>query len=175
VTGFEDRAVISAHGAEALDEVEPLWLSLFDWHLQIGAAGLPVIDRDHSWPLRRALYEELLERPDSFLLLARRDGRAVGYALAHLHDGADDTWPTSERMGHVESLAVLPEERGRGLGTELLDRAEERLEELGATTVAIEVMVGNEDAQRLYESRGMTPVTVRLLRLGPRAQGADGV
>lgn len=175
MSGAVGEVVITPHGSEALDEVEPLWLSLFDQHLLIGAAGLPVIDRDSSWPLRRALYEELLDHPGSFLLVARRDGRAVGYALAHLHEGADDTWPTSERIGHVESLAVLPEERGRGVGTELLDRAEELLADRGATTVAIEVMVGNEEAQRLYESRGMTPVTVRLLRLGPRTAGSDHV
>lgn len=163
-----DEVTLTVHGAEVIDELEPLWLALFDWHAHTGSANLPVIDRSTSWPLRRAVYEELFERPDTFVVLARRGTEPVGYALGHLHDGPDDTWPTSDRLGHIESLAVLPDERGNGLGTALLDTAEARLAELGATTVAIEVMVGNEGAQRFYEARGMTPVTVRLMRLGRR-------
>lgn len=45
---------------ELVDELEPLWLSLFDHHLSTGAADLPVIRRSESWPRRRALYEQLL-------------------------------------------------------------------------------------------------------------------
>lgn len=155
-------------GAELIDELEPLWLSLFNWHAAIGAAQLPLIDRELSWPRRRALYVRLLEHDDAFVVVVRRHGEPVGYAVAHVHDGPDDTWPTSDRIGEVESLAVVEAERGRGLGTMLLDATEERLAELGATSVAIAVMVGNEAAQRLYESRGMTPTTIRMLRLGPR-------
>jgi len=155
-------------GPELIDDLEPLWLSLFDWHAHIGSAQLPLVDRTSSWPRRRALYTELLGKDDAFVLVARRDDRPVGYALAYFHEGADDTWPTSDRIGEVESLAVVPEERGSGLGTALLDAAEARLAALGATTVSIAVMVGNEDAQRFYERRGMRPTTVRLLRLGPR-------
>jgi hypothetical protein len=34
---------------ELVDELEPLWLSMFDHHLSTGAAGLPVIKRSESW------------------------------------------------------------------------------------------------------------------------------
>jgi ribosomal protein S18 acetylase RimI-like enzyme len=156
------------HGLEVIDELEPLWLSLFDWHASIGHADLPLIDRADSWPRRRALYEEVLVTPDAFVVVARRGGRAVGYALAQFHHGPDDTWPTSDRIGEIESLALLPDERGAGLGTELLDVAEDELSARGATTVAIAVMVGNDDAQHFYAARGMVPTTIRMLRLGPR-------
>ncbi len=167
---------LTFHGVECLAQLEPLWLSLFDWHEEIGAAGLPVIERSASWPLRRALYADFFAHPDTFVVLATLAGAGagagagvvVGYCLAHLQDGADDTWPTSDRIGHIESLAVLPSERGAGIGTALLDAAEQRLAELGATTVAIEVMVGNDSAQQFYQSRAMLPVTVRLMRLGAR-------
>jgi len=155
-------------GAEVIDELEPLWLSLFDWHAQLGAAQLPTIDRTLSWPRRRALYTDLLAKDGAFVVVARRGTRAIGYALAYVHDGADDTWPTSDRIGEVETLAVVPNERGNGLGTALLDAAEARLAQLGATTVAVAVVIGNADAQRFYERRGMRPTTIRLLRLGSR-------
>ena len=38
-----------------------------------------------------------------------------------------DTWVTGPRIGEIESLAVLPAHRGRGLGAELLERLESAL------------------------------------------------
>jgi ribosomal protein S18 acetylase RimI-like enzyme len=162
---------LTVGGQELIDELEPLWLSLFDWHATIGAARLPLIDRELSWPRRRALYVRLLSHDDGFVVVARRNGAAVGYAVAHLLDGPDDTWPTSDRIGEVESLAVVETERGNGLGSVLLDATERRLAELGATSVAIAVMVGNDAARRFYERRGMLPTTVRMMRLGRRESG----
>jgi ribosomal protein S18 acetylase RimI-like enzyme len=153
-------------GVELVDTVEPLWLSLFDHHLAIGSAGLPVVDRGESWPRRKALYESLLAKPDAFLLLATRDEEPIAYLVAHLHEGADDTWPTGERIGEIESLALVPGERGAGLGGLLMDAAEERLTEVGARDVLLHVMVGNDDARRFYESRGMTATMTTMLRLG---------
>lgn len=151
---------------ELVDLVESLWLSLYDHHRSVGSAGLPVIDRDLSWPRRKALYESLLTKPDAFLLLATRDHLPVGYVVAHVHEGADDTWPTGERIGEIESLALLPGERGAGLGGLLMDAAEERLAEVGARDVLLHVMVGNDDARRFYERRGMTATMTTMLRLG---------
>jgi GNAT superfamily N-acetyltransferase len=151
---------------ELIDELEPLWLSMFDHHLSTGAAGLPVIKRSESWARRRALYEQLLGGEEAFIVIARRGAAAVGYAFAHVHLGADDTWNTGARIGEVESLAVLPLERGGGLGTLLLDCAEAELDRLGAQDVMIGVVAGNTAAQRFYERRGMTPAIVKLLRVG---------
>ena len=152
---------------ELIDELEALWLSLFDHHLAVRTGTLPVIDRSESWPRRRALYEDLLQRPETFILVARREPIAVGYVLSHLHNGPDDTWPTGDRIAEVESIAVLPSERGHGLGTLLLDCAEQVLEDLGVRDVMIGVLVGNDGALKFYEKRGMSPVMLKLLRIGP--------
>jgi ribosomal protein S18 acetylase RimI-like enzyme len=158
--------VLRFGGPELVEVVEPLWLSLFDHHRGSGSAGLPVIARVESWPRRKALYESLLAKSDAFLLLATRDDLPVGYVVAHVREGADDTWPTGERIGEIESLALLPGERGAGLGGLLMDAAEERLAEVGARDVLLHVMVGNDDARRFYERRGMTATMTTMLRLG---------
>jgi ribosomal protein S18 acetylase RimI-like enzyme len=153
---------------ELLDRVEPLWLALFDAHEAIGHAGLPLIPRERSWPLRRAHYEHLLVDPRTFILIASDDGGDAGYVLGRVHDGADDTWPTSDPQGEVESLCVVPRARGRGLGTALLDAAEDRLARLGATSVRIVVMEGNDAARAFYVARGMAPIATTLMRLEQR-------
>lgn len=155
--------------SELVEELQPLWLSLFDHHLVVHAAGdLPVIDRSQSWPRRRALYEELLQQPETFIVVARRESTTVGYVLSHLHNGPDDTWSTGDRIAEVESIAVLPSEQGQGLGTLMLDWAEKILEGIGVMDVMIGVLVGNDDALRFYEKRGMVPAVLKLLRIGPK-------
>lgn len=157
---------IERGGAELVAELEPLWLALFDHHLAIGAAGLRTIDRAQSWPRRRALYEEVLAVRDAFAVVARRDGAAVGYALVRIHEGADDTWATGDRLAELESLAVLTAERGRGLGTLLLDAVDVRLAELGIDDVVVAVLVGNDAAAALYRRRGWVPAMTKMIRLG---------
>jgi ribosomal protein S18 acetylase RimI-like enzyme len=168
----KELGVTLHHGKQELvGELEPLWLSLFDHHLTTGAAGLPVIPRSESWPRRRALYEQLLRGQDAFVVVARRGPAAVGYALGHVHLGPDDTWATGDRIGEVESLALLPGERGRGIGTLLLDCAEAILEDHGARDVVIGVLAGNDGARRFYERRGMSPAIIKMMRIGPKPAG----
>jgi len=100
------------------------------------------------------------------VLVARRDGVAVGYALVHIHEGADDTWPTGERIAELESFAVLASERGRGVGTLLLDVADEDLAALGIHDMIVAVLVGNTAAEELYRRRGMVPAMTKMIRLG---------
>ena len=151
-------------GRELLDQLEPLWLSLFRHHREVGPG--PFIPEDQSWPHRRRFYRQVLEHPDAFVVLARRGAQAVGYAVVALHAGPDDTWPTGDPFAEVETLVVLPEERGRGLGSRLLDAVDARLAELDVDTVFIAVMTGNDDAQRFYERRGLYPVMTKLMRVG---------
>jgi ribosomal protein S18 acetylase RimI-like enzyme len=99
-------------------------------------------------------------------VLARRDGAAAGYALVRVHEGADDTWATGDRIAELESIAVLPAERRRGLGTLLLDAVDARLADLGIADVVVAVLVGNDAAESLYRRRGWVPAMTKMIRLG---------
>jgi hypothetical protein len=44
----------------------------------------PYVSDDETWRVRRVLYEELLAKPDTLLLLAFAGNAAVGYGLAHV-------------------------------------------------------------------------------------------
>jgi ribosomal protein S18 acetylase RimI-like enzyme len=52
---------------------------------------------------------------------------------------------------------VDPAWRDRGVGSTLLAAAESALDEDGIDRIAIEAMASNENARRLYESRGYDP------------------
>ncbi|WP_162605676.1 GNAT family N-acetyltransferase [Jiangella ureilytica] len=58
---------------------------------------------------------------------------------------------TTARIG---GFGCTPGYRGRGVGRALMERAVQRCTAAGATTLTLEVIVGNEAAQRLYERLG---------------------
>jgi GNAT superfamily N-acetyltransferase len=149
-------------GVERIDDLQPLWESLHEHHATI-APHLeelgPVRRPDQSWAVRRELYEDWLAEPDAFVLLAEQDREPIGYALVHLR-GPEETWQTGDRIGVLETLTVLPDERGRGVGTALFERIYEELRHLGVTELQVAVIWKNAAALRFYERHGLLPFTV---------------
>jgi len=115
-----------------------------------------------SWAVRRELYEDWLSERDSFVLLAEADGQPIGYALVHLR-GPEETWQTGDRIGVLETLAVLPDERGRGVGSALFERIYAELRELDVTELEVAVISKNAAALRFYERHGLLPFTVSFM------------
>jgi ribosomal protein S18 acetylase RimI-like enzyme len=167
---------IVAAGAERIDDLEPLWKAMHAHHAQVTPvrAGVPARPADQAWSLRRARYQELLESLNTFVLLAELDGRAVGYALANLVE-ARGSYATGDRVGELETLSVLPELRGRGIGTLLMDAVEDELRARGVAEIRLNVVAGNERAMRFYERRGMALFTHVLLGRVGEAREAQPV
>ena len=81
-------------------------------------------------------------------VVAIEDGRVVGYCLSALERKGNTI------RGHILSIAVLPEYRGRGIGKRMMSEVERILKEKGAEYVYLEVEEDNLVARRLYESLG---------------------
>jgi ribosomal protein S18 acetylase RimI-like enzyme len=79
-----------------------------------------------------------------------------------------DTWVTGQRIGEIESLSVLPEYRGSGLGSQFIDRLEQHLHDIGVKDLILGALPGNTDAIRLYERRGYQPTWLYLSRFDGR-------
>jgi ribosomal protein S18 acetylase RimI-like enzyme len=152
-----------------LDELHELWQALHRYHGEIGSSPL-VADEDAAWERRRALYRTWLEAGEALVLLAERNAAPVGYAVVHLQDGPDDTFPLGARWAEIYSLSVAPAARGQGIGSLLLDAIDSHLTALGIHDLSVSAMVENEAALRLYESRGFVRREVVLYRFGTTAQ-----
>lgn len=150
---------IGRHGAEAIDELEALWLTLKNHH---GACTPddPVRDDTESWRMRREEYREWLGEDGAFLLIAREGGRAVGFALVRPH-GPGPTWVEPARYAVVQDLAVAADAQGGGVGRRLIECVHA---ESGCETVELVVLDANDSAARFYERIGFTPWAVTLRR-----------
>ncbi len=93
-------------------------------------------------------------------LVAEVDGRIVGYIMTRVDRGLGYLqWRPFKKLGHIVSIAVLPEYRRRGIGTALMVEAMRRLKEIyGASEAYLEVRVSNDAAIRLYEKLGFKKV-----------------
>ena len=96
----------------------------------------------------RVYMRQLIESPNSATWIAEEDANLIGFSIVD--------WPSgqSESAAYIQTLEVHPAFRGRGIGAELLIRAEESARAAGARSIALHVDIENAAAIRLYESRG---------------------
>ena len=155
-TGQDDVAIVRA-GADRIEEIGKLYATLHDHHVTIApkVAGLPPRSQQESWRRRRERYQEWLSPTDAFLLLAQTPEGTIGYALVSPGPGMQ-SWASGERVGELHDLAVLPDHRGRGVGSRLLHTVRVELAELGIGELRLTVMAANGDARRFYERHGLT-------------------
>lgn len=82
----------------------------------------------------------------STVLWASDEGKIVGY-INPVIDGTE-AW--------IGGIGVVPEYRSSGIGTKLMKAAEEQCRVKGVKSVTLEVIEGNDRAQRLYERLGFS-------------------
>lgn len=151
-------------GVERVPDLEPLTRAMWRHHVAVdpGIPQIPPRDEDGWWAIRSDRYRGWLAEPDTLLLLAEDGEAPVGYALVTIHP-VDDSHVTGDRFAELQSLAVLDDRRGQGIGTALLHQVYRDLRALGIEEMAIGVMVSNDAAQRLYEREGFRPwLTINL-------------
>jgi GNAT superfamily N-acetyltransferase len=106
--------------------------------------------------MRRSKYERWLEDSETFFVIAESARRPVGYAFVTVGPGYA-SWATGERAAELETLSVLPDHRGGGVGAALIEAAWNRLAEMGIDEMAITTTKTNVDAHRFYERQGFKP------------------
>ena len=87
--------------------------------------------------------------PKGALLLARLDGEPAGCGALRPH--ADGT-------GEVKRMYVVPAARGRGVARAILRALEQAAAERGYRRLVLETGIRQQEAMRLYESEGWTPI-----------------
>jgi GNAT superfamily N-acetyltransferase len=101
-------------------------------------------------------FAEQLEKK-RVVLVAQKDGRSIGYVqLVWV-----PLYSTFRRLGipEIQDLNVIPEVRGQGAGSLLVDACETLAREAGKTEIGISVGLNQSfgPAQRLYVKKGYIP------------------
>ena len=118
---------------------------------------------DQDWPAREgaAYFGAVLGRDDARLLVADAGGVVVGYAAGRLSGrSALSLVP----IATLESIAVHPSSRGRGVGAALAEALIAWAQDRGAAQIRVTAYAANDGAIRLYRRLGFTPHELTLFR-----------
>ncbi len=103
-----------------------------------------------AWPLQM-FHDELAQQDTRHYLVAEVQGQIVGYAgLMCIEPIAD-----------VQTIAVVPEQEGRGIGSALLAELIAESRRRRAEDVLLEVRADNPRAQQLYRRFGFEQIHIR--------------
>jgi len=123
--------------------------------ININAETLPEHYSDYFY------YEILAEFPETFLV-AELGGSLIGYVMCRIEYGFSHLKRLGlARKGHIVSIAVREQHRGKGVGTMLMQTSQEAMVAKAATESYLEVRVTNSEAITLYQRLGYK-VTSRL-------------
>ena len=103
--------------------------------------------------VKARLCDDLAARPDAASFIAWRDGQPVG--LVNCIEGYS-TFKARPLM-NIHDIAVLPGQRGQGVGQALLQAAQDHARARGCCKLTLEVLTGNLVALRSYERFGFAP------------------
>ena len=102
--------------------------------------------------LAREFLAERLDRQESVIFLAERDGCAVGFV--QLYPLFSSTAARPRRLWLLNDLYVSPDARSGGVGRALMDQARRLAEATDAVGLELATARTNVRAQRLYKSLG---------------------
>ncbi|WP_416346335.1 ribosomal protein S18-alanine N-acetyltransferase [Arthrobacter sp. MI7-26] len=103
-----------------------------------------------AWPMQM-FFDELAQVDTRRYVVAEAGGQIVAYAGLMC----------IERIADVQTIAVVPEFEGRGIGSVILTELIEESRGRGATEVLLEVRADNPRAQALYARFGFEQIHVR--------------
>jgi ribosomal protein S18 acetylase RimI-like enzyme len=148
-----DPVRIEAADTEDAETMADLWVDLAADQRAYGSHLDPEANRDR-------MVEVILQHVVAdTALLARADDRIVGFVtFGRETDGLEgDT-----DRGIVHNVFVREDHRGRGIGSDLLAAAEERLRAMGVDAIALQAMANNERARDFYRRHGYRPHRIEL-------------
>jgi ribosomal-protein-alanine N-acetyltransferase len=99
---------------------------------------------DLAYTRRQMRY--LLFKANSTTLVEETDGQITGYVTALFRNNSG--------IAGIETIGVSPKHRGKGTGKRLLEAAERKMLDRGASFCRLEVSMGNKAAISMYQKTG---------------------
>ena len=102
-------------------------------------------------------YESLLEELPEAFVVAEISGKIIGYIMCKMEYGFSNFKKLGfVKKGHIVSVSVIEEYRGKGFGSVLVDEAAKGIKIRQRGELYLEVRCSNTAAVKLYEKLGFT-------------------
>jgi ribosomal-protein-alanine acetyltransferase len=117
---------------------------------EIAEMSRDLIEQGLTWSWTPARVQHFITGAESSVIVARRERHVAAFAIMHF---ADD-------VAHLNLLAVAPEHRRQGLGSQLMDWLTITAIEAGVFRINLEVRTQNAAARSFYERLGFAQLGV---------------
>jgi GNAT superfamily N-acetyltransferase len=161
--------------ASEVGSLEALWLALHRHNMTISPGLAPFVSDSESWEIGRRRFAQAASR--GHLLRVGPATEPIGVACFEVSREDPfwgDTWRTGVDVAEINALVIAERERGRRLGTALLDAIDARLQAAGIFDQAVGVIAPDHGAVRMYEHRGFRPTWLDMTRLASGVQDSQG-
>ena len=111
---------------------------------EIAEMSRDLIEQGLTWSWTPARVQHFISGPDSSVVVARREQRIAAFAIMHFGDDS----------AHLNLLAVSPEHRRQGLGSQLMEWLTKTALEAGVFRINLELRTQNEAAKVFYSRLG---------------------
>ncbi len=139
-------------------------VALFDELDELHRQARPDVFRRFEGPARtREQIEQWLAGPGSTVLAAESGEDVVGLAVLLTRPPSAFAGAVPNKTVELDNIVVRGDQRGRGVGRQLLEASLAWSRGEGASHVVVSVHAFNRDARRFYEEFGFAPSVDRLV------------
>jgi diamine N-acetyltransferase len=131
-----------------IDKIAPLWQELNKQHLNLSPYFKDYYKTLTFEDRKRAILQRALGGEVRIELAYNDENVLVGYCVSSID---------KVQTGEIDSIFVIGECRGQGIGAKLMEKALEWLKTKGSKKNIVSVAVGNEMAYVFYEQFGFYP------------------
>ena len=117
---------------------------------EIAEMSRDLIEQGLTWSWTPARVQHFITGTDSSVVVARREQHIAAFAIMHF----------GEDVAHLNLLAVAPEHRRQGLGSQLIEWLTRTAIEAGVFRVNLELRTHNEAARAFYARLGFDQLGV---------------
>ena len=111
---------------------------------EIAEMSRDLIEQGLTWSWTAARVQHFISGAESSVVVARREHRIAAFAIMHFGDD----------VAHLNLLAVAPEHRRQGLGSQLMEWLTKTAIEAGVFRINLELRTHNEGARIFYARLG---------------------
>jgi [ribosomal protein S18]-alanine N-acetyltransferase len=111
---------------------------------EIAEMSRDLIEHGLTWSWTPARVQHFISGTESSVVVARREQRIAAFAIMHFGDD----------VAHLNLLAVSPEHRRQGLGSQLMEWLTKTAIEAGVFRINLELRTHNEGARIFYARLG---------------------
>jgi ribosomal-protein-alanine acetyltransferase len=117
---------------------------------EIAEMSRDLIEQGLTWAWTPSRVQHFITGAESSVIVARRELKVAAFAIMHFGDD----------VAHLNLLAVAPEHRRQGVGSQLMDWLTTTAIEAGIFRINLEVRTQNDAARRFYERLGFDQLGV---------------